>query len=175
METKLIKEIKSMKGTTLGIGINSEKIKNAINNNSNIKTCYLLEESSSFNKKKFKIFENTKTINIKKIKKVFKKKRIDNLICNYQTIKPFIKTFVRDSVFINKGKLYIYGSEKNFDEIINKYKRYTEDIKIEKDKDNFLIIINNQNTVNKKIKDIKYWWQDTLNSIADILTSILVN
>ena len=112
METKLIKEIKSMKGTTLGIGINSEKIKNAINNNSNIKTCYLLEESSSFNKKKFKIFENTKTINIKKIKKVFKKKRIDNLICNYQTIKPFIKTFVNksftsDSFLPTKRQIYL--------------------------------------------------------------------
>ena len=101
----LIEYIKKMDGSTVGIGIDNEKIKNAIQNNDNIKTCYLLEEGPSFSKKKFKIFEKSKTVNIKKIKKVFKKKRIENLICNYKTIKPFLKTFVRDSVFINKEKL----------------------------------------------------------------------
>ena len=170
----LIEYIKKMDGSTVGIGIDNEKIKNAIQNNDNIKTCYLLEEGPSFSKKKFKIFEKSKTVNIKKIKKVFKKKRIENLICNYKTIKPFLKTFVRDSVFINKGKLYIY-MEEDYEEIISKYKRYTNDIKIEKNKKQTLLIINNQNTVNKKTKDIKYWWKDTLNNIADVLTNILVN
>ena len=172
---KLIEYVNKMQGTTVGIGINNEKIKSAIEKNKNIKTCYLLEETSSFNKKKMKIFEKSKTVNIKKIKKVFKKKRIENLICNYKTISPFLKTFVRNSVFINKGKSYIYGKKENYDELINKYKRYTDDIKIEKNSDEFLIVINNQNTVNKKTKDIKYWWQDTLNNIADLLTNILVN
>lgn len=171
----LIKYIKKMEGTTLGIGINNEKVKDEIQNNTKIETCYLLEESSSFSKKKMKIFEKSKTVNIKKIRKVFKKKRIENLICNYKTVKPFLKTFVRDSVYINKGKLYIYGKKEDYNELITKYKRYTDDIKIEQIKDTFLIIVNNQNTTNKKGKDIKYWWQDTLNNIADILTSILVN
>ena len=171
----LIKYIKKMEGTTVGIGINNTKIKDAIQNNTNIKTCYLLEETTSFNKKKMKIFEKSKTINIKKIKKVFKKKRIENLICNYKTINPFSKTFVRDSVFINKNKLYIYGQKENYEDLVKKYKRYTNDIKIEKNKDNFIIIINNQNTTNQKLKDFKYWWLDTLNNFADILTGILVN
>ena len=170
----LIKYIKKMEGTTIGIGIENEKVKDAIQNNDKINTCYLLEETSSFNKKKMTIFEKQKTVNIKKIKKVFKKKRIENLICNYKTIKPFLKTFVRDSVFINKGKLYIY-TDKEDEELIKKYHRYTQNIKVEKTKNSILIIINNRNTINKKTKDIKYWWQDTLNNIADIITSILVN
>ena len=172
---KLINCIKKMEGTTLGIGIDDEKLKDEIEKNDKITTCYLLEETSSFNKKKMRLFQRSKKVNIKKIKKVFKKKRIENLICNYKTINPFSKTFVRDSVFINKGKLYIYGKDENYEQIINKYKRYTSDIKIEKEKDEFLIIINNQETKNNKLTDIKYWWQDTLNSIADILTNILVN
>ena len=65
--------------------------------------------------------------------------------------------------------------EEDYEEIISKYKRYTNDIKIEKNKKQTLLIINNQNTVNKKTKDIKYWWKDTLNNIADVLTNILVN
>ena len=62
---KLIEYIKKMEGTTLGIGIELEKIKDTIQKNDKINTCYLLEESFSFNKKKMKIFEKTKTVNIK--------------------------------------------------------------------------------------------------------------
>ncbi|MBR2833163.1 MAG: hypothetical protein IKE75_01860 [Bacilli bacterium] len=172
---KLIEYIKKMEGTTLGIGIELEKIKDTIQKNDKINTCYLLEESFSFNKKKMKIFEKTKTVNIKKIRKVFKKKRIENLICNYKTISPFVKTFVKDSVYINKGKLYIYSNSENCKEIAEKYKRYTADIKIEKSDDYYIIIVNNKNTINSKLKDIKYWWQDTISNLADILTNILVN
>ena len=172
----LIKKIENMSGITLGIGIEDENVKNAIQNNNNIKICYLLEENySKLNKKKMKIFNHGKTVNIKKIKKVFKKKRIDNLICNYKTIKPFLKTFVRDSVYINKGKLYIYGKKEDYSELIKRYNRYTNNIKIDEKNDKFLIIIDNKNTQNKKIEDIKYWWSDTGSNIADILTSILVN
>ena len=173
---RLINEIKNMSGITLGIGIENENIKNAIQKNDSIKTCYLLEENSSkLNKKKMRIFSYRKTINIKKIKKVFKKKRIDNLICNYKTIKPFLKTFIRDSVYINKGKLYIYGIKEDYNELIKRYNRYTDNIKVEEKNDKILIIVDNTNTQNKKINDIKYWWSDTFSNIADILTSILVN
>lgn len=175
MDTYIIEKIKKMEGTLIGIGIENKKIKEEIQNNSNIKTCYLLEKFPSIlSKKKFQIFNN-KTVNIKKIKKVFKKKRIDNIICNYETVKPFLKTFVRDSVYINKNKLYIYGEKEDIEKIVERYKRYTDEIEIKKEQDSFLIIVDNKNTSNKKITDIKYWWIDTLNNIADILTAILVN
>ena len=176
MDKYLIEQIKKMKGVTLGVGIDNEKIKEAIQNNNDIQICYLLEESKSLlNKKKMKIFNNNKTINIKKIRKTFKKKRINNLICNYKTIKPFLKTFVRDSVYINKNSLYIYGTNEEHEEIVKRYKRYTTNIKTEKNKENFLIFVNNENSKNNKIKDIGYWWKDTFSNIADILTQILVN
>lgn len=176
MENYLTKEIKNMEGTTLGIGIDNEKIKSAIKNNDKITTCYLLEENpSKLNKKKMKLFEKSRTVNIKKIRKTFKKKRINNLICNYKTIKPFLKTFVRDSVYINKNNIYIYGTNEDYNELTKKYKRYTNNIKIEKQKESFVIIIDSTDIQNKKSQDIKYWWIDTFANIADTLTAILVN
>ena len=176
MENNLINLVKQMKGITLGIGITSEKIKEAIEKNDNIRTCYLLEEpNSTFNKKRFNFNSKLKKVNIKKIRKVFKKKRIENLICNYKTIKPFLKTFIKDSVYINKGKLYIYGTENDLEPLIDKYKRYTDKIEIKNKKEEFLIIIDNIETKNNKIKDIGYWWKDTIDNIVDFLTSFLVN
>lgn len=176
MEKYLINEIKKMEGSLIGLGITNEKIKDEIQKNKNIVTCYLLDEKSKRLKgKKFSILNKGKTINIKKIKSVFKKKRIDNIICDYELIKPFLKTFVRDSVYINKNKLYVYGNKDNYDELVNKYKRYTDDIQIIDKKDKIIIVINNSKSTNNKIKDIGYWWNDTFSSMADILTSILVN
>ena len=176
MNEYLIAEIKKMSGNLIGIGVNNEKIKNAILKNDQIMNCYLLDKgNSSWGKKKFQIFNRGKTINIKKIKKVFKKKRIDNLICNYQIIDPFLKTFVRDSVYINKNKLYIYGPKENLTELKNKYQRYTENIKMIEKKDGYILVVDNTNTTNNKIKDILYWWQDTLAQLANFLTAILVN
>lgn len=175
MEKFFVKEIRKMQGSLIAFGLTNDILKQEIEKNNNINTCYLLDSTSNFNKKKLTIFNRGKTVNIKKIKRVFKKKRIDNVIANYQTIKPFLKTFIRDSVYINKNKLYIYGAEEDYEDLIQRYKRYTSEIEVKKEKDYFIIIIDNNNTTNNKIKDIIYWWKDTFTSIADFLTVILVN
>ena len=179
MEKILLEKIKQMSGTTLGIGLNKQNLLTAIEKNNKIETCYLLEsplkKTGILGRKKLYFNKKLKKINIKKIKKIFKHKRIENLICNYETISPFLKTFVRDSVYINKGKTYIYGEEEAVEAIINKYKRYTSNIIVEKSRQEFLIIIDNTNTKNKKTKDILYWWKDTFENILDFLTTLLVN
>jgi len=176
MDNYLENQIKQMEGSLLGIGITSEKLKKAIEKNDKITICNLLEDSQKgLNKKKFNILNKPRTINIKKIKKVFRKKRVDNIICNLKTIKPFQKTFVRDSVYINKGKLYIYGDKDDLENIKEKYNRYTKEIQIKKERNNNILIVNNTNTKNNKLKDIGYWWKDTANSFLDFLTIILTN
>lgn len=176
MENYLEKQIKNMEGSLLGIGITSEKIKNAINKNDKITICNLLEENTKgIGKKKFSILNKPRTINIKKIKKIFRKKRVDNIICNIDTIKKFQKTFVRDSVYINKNKLYIFGDKEDLEIIKEKYERYTKDIELKKEGKEYILTINNENTKNNKLKDIGYWWIDTGNSFLDFLTLILTN
>lgn len=176
MNEFLIKEIKGMSGYFLSIGSLNDKVQKAILNNDNILTYSFLEKTTkSFGKKKLIIRNRSKKVNIKKIRKVFKKKRVDNIICDYNIIDDFTKTFVRDSVYINKGKLYIYGSKTNLEKIMIKYQRYTKNIILKKVKNNYVLIIDNSKAKNNKIKDIGYWWIDTFNNFIDILTLILVN
>ncbi len=176
----IIKEIKKMNGKFLGIGITSEKVKNEIISNNKLSFYELLEEPKNklFNPKKLRKNNQKKIhkkVNIKKIKKRYKKKKIDYIICNFHTISKFTKTFVRDSIYINKGYLYIYGTKEQLLSIKEKYLRYTNDIKLKKDKDIYVLIVNNTNTKNHKLKDIAYWWKDTITNILDFLTVLLVN
>lgn len=176
MEKFILKEVRKMKGTLLGIGIENEKVCEGITANNKIINCYLLEEIPSLvSKNKLRLSLRQKKINIKKIKKVFKKKRIDNIICNYKIVKPYLKTFIRDSIYICKGKTYIYGKKEDYEEIVNRYKRYTNKIEVIKEKNEFIIVVDTEEAQNKKTKDILYWWQDTMNNIIDTITSLLVN
>ena len=170
MDDFILNEIKKMEGTLLRIGLHNEKFKTAINKNAKIITCNLLEEPhKNFGKKKFKVNESTKTINIKKLRKVFHKKKIDNIICNLKTIKPFLKAFIKNSVYINKHTLYIYGDKNEIKDLICKYKRYTRKIKVEEYNPKAVLIVDNTNT---KIHSIDYDLIDNINWIIYCLTDI---
>ena len=117
--------ISNMSGFVLAIGTD-EKLGKKLENNELITKCDVLNGFSKNNKKGKR--EKIKTINIKKIRKIYKKKKVDYIICNYEQISKYLKTFIKDSVFINKTKLYFYGDvDKN---VIKKYQRYNADISI---------------------------------------------
>ena len=88
MKENIIKEIKNMSGSLLGIGIDDISMLDAIENNDKIDLCYILSNGGKTNKK-FKLFKKgrTKKVNIKKLKKYFRKKSIDNILCDYKVIK----------------------------------------------------------------------------------------
>ena len=177
MKENIIKEIKKMKGSLLGIGIDDPSMLDAIENNDNIDLCYILSNGGKANNKKFKLFKKgrTKKINIKKIRNYFRKKSLDNVLCDYNIIKKYYRSFISNSIYINKGKLIIYGNIKELEKIKEKYKRYTEDIEEKRTNKSFLLIINNKNTKTNLIKDKFYKIKDTLNDGLDYLTEFLAN
>lgn len=177
MINEIIKEVKSIKGTVLGIGIEDKKVLDEIEKNKNIQLCFLLNNYKKNTNKKFKLNKKgkTKKINIKKLKKHFRKKSFDNIICNYETIKKFYKSFVPNSIYINKGKLFVYGNIKYLENIKEKYERYTSEIITNKNNKNFLLIINNKDVKTNIIKTNYYKIKDTLNEILDYLTEFLTN
>ena len=176
MEKYLLKEIQKMEGTLLGIGLHNKKFEKAINQNSKITICNLLEEPQKrFSKHKFKVNEYSRTVNIKKLRKVFHQKKTNYIICNSSTIKPFLKSFVKDSVYINSNKLYIYGKKKELQEIMPKYQRYTNDIVLKEFDKKAVLIVNNTETKNNFFKDLGYFWKDTFNNLLDALTHLLAN
>ncbi len=175
MDKFLVNLIKKMSGSVVCFGLD-DGFKPAISQNDKITSCYLLEEaSSSFGKKKFRFPSSRRKVNIKKIRKAFKKKKIDNVICNYDTIKGFLKTFIKDSIYINRGKLYIYGDKSDLDFLISRYKKYNSVVTLKPFGEKFVLVIDNSKAKTSFVKDVKYWWMDTLRDFVDFLTMILAN
>ena len=172
----IVKIINNLKGSLLGIGFDDNILLDAIENNNNIQTCYILTPKNIGNKK-FTLTKRgrNKKINIKKIKKHFKKKSIDNIICKYEVIKPFQKSFIPNSIYLNKKYLYIYGNKQEINILKQKYQRYTKNIQIENLENISILKVNNTNTKNNFFKDNYYKIKDTLSDIIELLTDLLIN
>lgn len=165
---------KCLSGNVLGIGVD-EKISQILEQNDRVLNCNLL--NSLVNTKSQGKKEKQKKISVKKIRKIFKKKNVDYIICNIEEMKKHLKTFIRDSVYINKDILYIYNikDEELKEELIRKYKRYNTKIEEIKDKDTTILKIDNKESKTNKLKDIKYSIIDTLISLFNIISDLLLN
>ena len=165
---------KCLSGNVLGIGVD-QKITQILEQNDRVLNCNLLNSEISTPTKGKK--ERQKKISVKKIRKKFKKKNIDYIICNIEEMKKYQKTLIRDSVYINKDILYIYNikDEELKEELIKKYKRYNTKIEEIKDKDTRILKIDNKKSKTNKLKDIKYSIVDTLISLFNIISDLLLN
>lgn len=167
---------KCMSGNVLGIGVDA-KITEILEQNNLVTNCNLLnsytkEINNSKNKK-----QRLKKIRIKKLRKVFKKKKVDFIICNIEEIKKYLKTFIKDSVYINKDMLYIYNikDEELKNDLIRKYKRYNTIIEEINDNDTIILKIDNKNAQTHIIKDFIYLIIDTVLKLFDIISDLLLN
>lgn len=162
-------------GNVLGIGVNKTII-NALNKNNRILNCNLLDSeisSGTISKKK----KRQKKIRIKKLRKVFKKKKVDFIICNIETIKTYLKTFIKDSIYINKDMLYIYNinDDELKQELIRKYQRYNTEIKEIKDGNTIILQIDNKKSKTNILKDYIYLIVDTVLNIFEIISDMLLS
>ena len=164
---ELKKIIKNLDGNVLGIGLSEDLIKE-IENNDKIINCNLLNPYIK-GKKKFSLFN--KTIKIKKIRKIFKKKKIDYIICNYDEINNHLNTFIKDSVYINKKKIYYFGNV-DIDLLKYKYGRYDTNIII---KNKNLVEIDNSKAKNNFLKDNYYRLKDFKDRLIELIGDILMN
>lgn len=164
----LNKELKKISGSVLGIGLD-EKAQNILDKNKNVVECFLLNSNSTGNSK---TKGRTKTINIKKIRKTFRKKSFDYIIGNFEELKPYLRSFIKNSIYLNKGKIYFYNiTDFELEELENRYKRYNSKIDISKD----LVIIDNNNAKTNILKNIVYYTRDLTYDIIDYIGKILVN
>lgn len=173
MKNELSKIVKSFSNNVLAIGIN-EDITKIIKDNDNILNCDILtNDSSKKERKKRKLFSEEKSININKIRKRYKKKSVDYIICDYDVIKPYMKNFVKNSVYINKNKLYFYGNV-DIDFIKTRYGRYKTKINIKEYKKYSIVEIDNTNSKNNFIKELLYFIKDSIVSLIEIIGDILM-
>lgn len=174
VNSNIKKYIKNMAGTVIGVGIDNKEIIETIDTNNKILVCDLLNSisiggtSKGKNKKKKKY--------VKKLRKKYKKKKVNYIIVNSNEINKYLKTFVRDSIYINDTEIYYY-MDKSYDveNIIKRYKRYNTEIEIIKCDDGNIVKINTSKAKNKFFKDKFYFIVDTLSNAADIIGDILVS
>ena len=177
MKSELKKIISKLRGNVLSIGLDSN-LCDELNNNTKINNLDVIDFVSKRvgMKKLLKSKNESKKINIKKLKKIYKKKGVDYIICNYDIIKKYMRYFIKDSIYMNNNTLYLYGTDvKIVNDIEKKYKRYNVNIKSKIYSNYFIIEIDNSKSKNYFIKDKLYFIHDTISLISDYIENFLIN
>ena len=91
-DKRLYNIIKKLKGNVLIIGIEDEQLLDAINKNLNIVHCNMLNAITNISSESKKKKGIKKNFQIKKLRRKFHKKKIDDILCNIDDIYPYLKT-----------------------------------------------------------------------------------
>lgn len=167
-------EIKKMEGNVLSIGISDTLIEQLKKNK--VIEAYDISRSKdvSFFSRKKRRLNGGKNINIKRLTKYFNKKSIDYIICDYKQIQSYYKYIFRDSIKLNRGKIYFYADKDIDMDYILKYKRYNSKIDIKEYKDTKLIIVDNKESKSNMFLNIIYYISDTVCNIIDFISNVMV-
>jgi len=161
-------ELKKISGSVLGIGL-SEKEQIILEKNDKVLECYLLNSNSTNNTNSK---GRSKVVDIRKIKKIFRKKSFDYIIGNFDELKPYLRSFIKNSIYLNRNKIYYYNiNDFELEELQNRYIRYGSIIEIKKN----LVIIDNSNSKKNIFKTIFYYLCDLIYDVIDYIGKMLVN
>lgn len=163
------KELKNVKGSVLAIGLNSKQA-DILNNNNQVLECFLLNANNDYDESNIK--GKNKVINIKKIRKVFKRKKFDYIICNFEEVRPYLRSFIKNSIYLNNKSIYFYNI-KNFEieELERRYVRYNSQFTYKKD----IAIIDNINAKTSLFKNIYFYLTDFIYDSIDYIGNLFVN
>ncbi len=163
----LNKSLKTLEGSLIGIGFESEKLVNTIEKNNKITECNLLDCVSTD-------LEDGKIskIRIGKLRKKFKKKKPDYIIYNVKNLKDYKDKFVYDSIYLSKKEVVFYDLDKlDTNSIVRRYKRYGTLEKIECS-DGVIYKVNNLKKITKSNEFINKIRDNTI-SIFDFISNLL--
>lgn len=170
-----------LKGTFLSIGLSYPTVVSALEKNKNISCGYLFnfegkKKGKGKDKNNYKQKGKLKKASIKKLRKTFKKKSVDTVMCYYQDIEKYIRFFIADSIYINCGKLYIYGKKTEFvlEDLKRYYDRYNTKIEITEYEEHFLVEIDNTKAKNNWFKDKCYRIKDSISYYINCIGDFLV-
>lgn len=179
MFNKLENIIKNCKGNVLAVCLD-DSLMEKLNKNNNIGLVSIESSknvsSGAKTSTKKKKLNGTKNISIKKLRKYFNKKSVDVLFCNMNEMNEYYKYFIRDSIYLCIGTVYLYfdnNIDKDF--IIEKYKRYNVTIEETQYKNGYILKIDTSLAKNYYIKDKLYMIHDTLYNLIELIGNILVS
>ena len=175
----LLDKIKNFKGNTLLLGIDDEKITKDLMKNKNVHLfeIELYKKRRIFKKDKSKEKATGKKVNIKKFRKIFKRKSIENVVINLDNMYDYYKYMASNSIDICNNKIYIYGNKElvTTSSIVKKFNRYNTKIEVITDDKNYLIIVDASLAKYNLIKEKFYVIIDTFINLGDMISYFLTS
>ena len=176
---KYLKELlQSLTGTVILIGIKDQTLLTMMKESKQIKQCYFLNANSKEAQKKARwSLRRHANIPISKFRKRFKKKRIDTIVCDVREMQNLFSIFVKDSVYICKGKIYYYGSKRNLDIPMLKarYSRYQVTFEELDLKDSHVFVVDVSKAKYRYHRELWYKGKDILHQASELASDFLVN
>jgi|GEM_PF-3294977 len=172
---------KKLKGSVLVIGFDDDsKIVKDLKNNKNLNIVYTLTNNTKGKnkktKKKKKKLNGERNIDIKKLKKEFKKQTFDYIICAFDTVTPFFRSFIKNSILLAKEKIYLYveGTDYDHEQIFYRYERYGAKVFKSGVKEEYLFEIKVNNVKVPFYKSFRYWFKDIGYDFVEFIGNILI-
>lgn len=172
--------VKEFSGNVVCLGVTENHILKNLGKNKNAVVFTIDRDPSKslfFRHRKTKVKEKGKKINIRKLRKTFKRKSVDYIVCNFNEISDSFKYFIYDSVVINRGTLYLYGDSKYVDakQLSKRFKRFHAKAESFTSGDYFLIVVDNRTSRGNWIKYRWYLVVDTFHNLGDMISAALIS
>lgn len=172
MTEEIKRIIKSLQGNIVAFGFKSDKFKSILNSNSKILCFDILDEVSKNNKKgKCK----SKNIYIKDLKKKYKKDKVDFILINVDVMDHYMIYLIKETIYIGKNTLYLFGNKDKVNYYLNKYRRYKISYDLKEYNNNMIAYIDITKAKNKKIRDRLYIFSDKIESFVNLLIDVLTS
>lgn len=172
MIEEIKKIIKSLEGSVVAFGFKTEKFKSILNSNNKITTFDVLDQIT---KKTSKEKGKSKRISIDSLRKKYKKKRVDTILIDVDAIDKYMTYLLKETIYIGKDKVYLFGTKEKVEKYINRYKRYNISLEQKEYSNNLITKINISNSKNNFFKDKFYILKDKTNDFLSLLTDILTS
>lgn len=172
MKNELKIQIDHMDGKVLLIGNYDEEIQQLLLKKTAIVSCDQLIKKENSKNNFPSNGKKSKTLNIKNLRKKYKKKNLNYIIVNAEDIIPYKNRFIRDSIYITNKSIYLIGND---DVLLAMYKRYSKQIEKIECLDGMIIKIDVSKSKNNKIKDFLYFVKDNLIDLGNTISDFLIS
>ena len=176
---RLLEDIKTFEGSVTLVAVNDNKIKRVLSKNNNINIFELNrpERGKILSRKKKLKSSSGKKVNIKKFRKIFKKKSVDYLVIDLNNVFDYYKYMASNSIYICNKKIYIYGNSDyvTAKDVGKKFKRYTKNIECIQIDNDYLVIVDCKGTKYKYFKEKFYLIIDSFLNLGDMISYFLTS
>lgn len=173
MIKEINKVVKNLTGNILTIGFTSDaEFITKLDNSKKVNNVFTLTNKDDLEKnKKGRLFAG-KIVSIKKIKKLFKNKKISYILIELSSVDKFLSTIIKNSIDIANKNVYIFLDSNKIEhmELKKRYERYGCECIMK----NNVLNVNCENVKTKKLQNFKFFLKDLNYDIQEILAYILI-